>query len=377
MPTILGNIKDFVRRLLGIKKKVLVGRILKDEEISQLPKEVEYERGYKEGQITALEEDVKELKRGLSPKDLNLAEYLTKQREHLYLNQFKNSLSLKSVFAVAGLPQFKKKGIKVLSFNMKKNFGELDDILIRPDGRISVVTKNGKRKSPLITGHDVHKIFTNFRGLLNSANEGIVQVNLDEKQNYVPNVYDEEIPELVQDGNGRIHIARVNTESFMKQLIDKEGHINELYGMLSAYEREIHKLTSNKNLFKVIAKFNEGRATTSEAELAKAISGISEINKNFTDLSKENAVKGHSEWIANKKIGTLEEIQENIIKKMNEVFGKPETDIAREQYKRIAEDILDLTQGSKIVIQQPAQQPKPEEGTLTEKFKGLKLGSPQ
>ena len=369
----LNEIKDFARRLLGIKKKILVGKVLKDDEVSQLPKEVEYERGYKEGQITALEEDVKELKRSLSPKDLNVAELLTKQRDQLHLNQYKNSLSLKNVFG--GIP-LRKKGIKVASYNMKKVFGELDDILVIPDGRLSIVVKNGKKKEPLITGHDIHRIFTNFKGLLNSANVGIVQVNLDEKQSYVSNVNDEEIPELVIDGNGKLHIARVNTEGFMTQLIEKENKINELYNIMSAYEREIHKLTSNKNLLKVISQFNEGRATTSETEYLKVFKGVMEIHKNFTDITKEIAVKGHSQWIAEKKIDTLEDMQEKIIARMSELLGKPETDIVREQYVRMAGDILDITQGAKIVIQQPQQQQKPDEGTLSEKFKALKIGTP-
>lgn len=374
--SIINTIKDYARRLLGIRKKVLVGKVLKDDEVSQLPKEVEAERGYSAGQIVALEEEVKELKRGLAPKDLNLPELLTKQREQLRLNQFRNALSLKSIFNVIPY-KINKKGIRIASYDMKKVFGELDDILIIPDGRISVVVKNGKKKDPLITGHDIHRIFTNFRGLLNSANVGIIQVNLDEKQGYVPNINDEEVPELVQDGRGIIHIARVNTESFMKQLIEKEGHINELYGIMSAYEKEIHKLTSNKNLMKVISQFNDSRATTAETEYLKVFKGVMEIHKNFTDVTKEIAVKGNAQWIAEKKIDTLEGMHERIVTRMSEIFGKPETDIAREQYMNVAEDILSITQGAKIVINQPQQQSRHEEGTLTEKFKALKLGNPQ
>ena len=373
--SIINTIRDYARRLFGVKKRVLVGKVLKDDEVSQLPKDVEAERGYSAGQIVALEEEVKELKRGLAPKDLNLPELLTKQREQLRLNRFKNSLSLKSIFNISY--KLNKKGIRVASYDMKKVFGELDDILILPDGSISAVVKNGKKKDPLITGHDIHRIFTNFRGLLNSANVGIVQVNLDEKQGYVPNINDEEVPEVVQDGRGIIHVARVNTESFMKQLIEKDNQINELYGMLSAYEKEIHKLTSNKNLLKIISNFNDGRATTAETEYLKVFKGVMEIHKNFTDVTKEIAVKGNAQWLAEKKIDTLEGMHERIVGRMSEIFGKPETDIAREQYMNVAEDILSITQGAKIVINQPPQQSKHDEGTLTEKFKALKLGTPQ
>lgn len=371
--TILNNIKDSIRRLLGLKKKVLVGRIMKDEDVDRLPKEIEYERGFKEGQITALEEDVKELKHTLSPKDLNLAEYLTKQREQLILKEYKNSLSLKRLFG--GIPQLKKSTIKITSYNSKKVFGELDDILVRPDGRITVVVKNGKKKEPLITGHDVHKIFTYFSGLLNTANLGSIQVNLNEKKDYVPNVFEEDVPEIVIDGNGNPNIARVNTESFMKQLIDKEYTINNLYSLLSAYEKEILKYTSNKNLMKIVSKFSESRAETAENELSKALKNATEIYKNFGDFSKENAQKGYSQWLNEKKIGTMEEIQEAVINKMNDLFGKPDIEIAREAYINTANDILDITKGSKIVIQQPQPQQKPEEGTLTEKFKAMKIGT--
>ena len=56
---------------------------------------------------------------------------------------------------------------------------------------------------------------------------------------------------------------------------------------------------------------------------------------------------------------------------MNYVFGKAETDVAREQYIKIANDIIDLTQGTKINImtQPPKSQPPESDGRLTEKFK--------
>lgn len=369
---IIDNLKESVRRLLGIKKKVLIGKVLKDEDISHLDKEVEYERGYKEGMITALEEDVKDLQKSVTPKDLNVAEYLTKQRKSMYYNGFKNSLSMKKMF---GFALGKKKGIKVMSYNSKKMFGDFDDILVRQDGRFAIVVSNGNgKKEPVMVGKDIKHIFTNYSGLSNTVPLGILNLNLDEEGRYVENVLEKEIPEIVMDAHGAFHIAEVNREGFMKQLIDKESQISELYNMLSMYEKEIHKLTSNKHLMRIISKFNESRASTAEVELAKAVTGVMEINKNFSDVTKDLALKGYSQHLSEGKIGKLEVMQEAVITKMEEILGKDATDVAREQYIKMANDIIDITQGAKInIIQNPPQQPQQPDGNLSKKFKDIRV----
>lgn len=378
---ILGNIKmnvlnlrEFISRLLGLKKKVLVGKILKDEDISQLDKEIEYERGYKEGQISALEEEVKELKSVVTPKNLNVAEYLQKQRKSMYYKQFQNSLSMKRMFGMA----LGKKPIKVLSFNSKKDFGVFNDILIRPDGRFAIVVDNGKKKEPVMVGKDVKHLFTNYGGLSNTIGLGYVNINLDEEGRFAENVLETEVPEIVIDANGSLNIGQVNKDGFMKQLIDKEEHINELYNLLSMYEKEIQKLTSNKHLMKVVARYNQGRATTAETEFAKAFSDVMEIHKNFKDVTKDLTIKGYEQHMAQQKINKLEDMQEAIIEKMSQYLGKPETDIAREQYMNMADDVLSIAQGSKInIIQSPPQQPQKDDGTLTKKFKDMNIGEKQ
>ena len=368
---VFDEITDFVRRLLGVKKKVLVGKVMKDEEISKLDKEIEYERGYKEGQISALEEDVKELKKSLTPKDLNLAEYLSKQRKSLYYKQFQNSLSLKRMYGFT-----LKKGIKVTSYNSKKNFGEFDDILIRPDGRFALVVRNGKRKEPIMVGKDVKHIFTNYGGLLNMVNSGIMQINLDENGKYAENILEKEIPEVIIDSTGAYHITEINREGYMKQLIEKEEQIQELYGLLSAYEKEIQKVTGNKRLLKVISQFNESRAITAETEMAKAFNSVSEVNKNFSEVAKELAIKGYSQHINEQKIDSLEGMKDAVISKMNEYLGKADVDIAREDWIKMANDIIDITQGAKINIIQQSPPHKEETGALTDKFKRIKVAEP-
>ena len=128
---------------------------------------------------------------------------------------------------------------------------------------------------------------------------------------------------------------------------------------------------------KIVSKFNESRAETAENEFTKALKNVAEIHKNFSEFSKENAQKGYSLWINEKKLSTNEEIVDAVINKMNELVGKTDVEVAREQYINTANDILDITKGSKIVIQQPQQQQKPEDGTLTEKFKSMKIGTTQ
>lgn len=368
---IIDIITDGIRRILGIKKKVLVGKIMKGDEIDQLSKDLEYERGYKEGQIGALEEEKKDLQMSLgkvtADKDIDIAKYLQKQQKSMYYNQFNNSLSMKKMFA--GI-SYLKKPIKVTSYNSKKLFGELDDILIRPDGRFAVVSKNGKGKEPIMVGPTVRELFRNYEGLSNNVALGFLQLNLDENKKFVRNEEDADVPEVVIDGTGKINISRINKEKYLKQIIDKESQINELYGIVGMYEEELQKLTSNKHLLKLISKHNESRASIAETELVNSIKSINEVHASYSELTKELAQKGNQEYLNERKINQMDNIHDKIISKMDEVLGKAETEVAREQYIKIANDIIDLTQGTKINIQtQPQkQQPEADSGRLTAKF---------
>lgn len=364
--TILDKITDAIRKILGLKKKVLVERTLKEDELEQLDKEIEYERGYKEGKISALEDENKDLKISLTPKDVDYAEYLQKQKTQLRNQQFAGSLSLKMMFSRSLIS---KKKIIATSYNSKKEFGVFDDILIRPDGRLAVVVQNGKSKLPIMVGPTIRDLFRNYNGLNNYIKRGIVMLNQDENGGFVRDENDAEVPELVIDANGKIHISKVNKKKYIEQLIEKDAEINELYGMISAYEQELNKLTSNKNVIKLIAKFNENRASTSEAELSKALQGATEIHKNFNELSRELTVKGNAQFINETKTEQLDVIREQLIGKMNTILSKYDVELARENYIMMANDIMDITQGSKINI--ITQQPKPAEPDvrLTEKFK--------
>ena len=303
----IDNIVDGIRRILGVKKKVLVGKVMKGEDIDQLSKDLEYERGYKEGQIGALEEEKKDLQMSLgkvtADNDIKIAEYLQKQKKSMYYKQFQNSLSMKKMFA--GI-SYLKKPIKVTSYNSKRMFGELDDILIRPDGRFVIVARNGHGKEPIMVGPTVRELFRNYEGLSNNIALGFLQFNLDEDRRFVRNEEDAEVPEVVIDGQGKINISRVNKEKYLKQLIDKESDINELYGVIGMYEEEIQKLTSNKHLLKLISKHNEHRASIAETELVKSLKSINEVHSAYSELTKELAQNGNNEFLNEKKILQME-----------------------------------------------------------------------
>lgn len=338
MPTIFDSVIDFVRRILKIKKKVLVDKILSETEIESLDKEIEYERGYKEAQLAMKDLEIEQLKKKLKPdSDLDIKKFLDKQQKSAYNSQFTNALSVKKFFTLNS-----RKAHKLLSYDAQRRFGDFEDMLITTDGRIALTVKTKNSKEILIVGKTIKDIFCEFKGLSNVAPLGFLKVNLDSKRNYVENVLDREIPEVVIDGNGKVHISQINTKSFMEQLIEKEGTINELVQYISTIESALQNVSGSHNLAKIQSKYNKERAEVAETETLSMFKGVKEIIRSYNNMVKEITSKAVAQGISEDEIAQLEEIKDETLQKLRDKEGKEAVDIVEESYRRISDFLATL-----------------------------------
>ena len=218
-------------------------------------------------------------------------------------------------------------------------------------------------------------IFHNYQGLNNHASNGFLLVNLDEEGRFVSDPTQEEIPEIVIDSNGEYSLSSFNQEPFIKQIIQKDAVINDLYSQLSAYEKAISKISTNKNVLKLLAKFNQGRADVSEGELAKSFTTINSIHRGYSDITNELSVKAQSLYINEKEKDVVDDMNDRIISEMGNVLGKPATENARQDWIRMANNLLDIQQGAKVNVVVPQQAPtkQSDDSSLTEKFQKVKV----
>ena len=79
------GVRDFFRKLFGVKKKVTIDRIINEEEIRDIDKDLLSERGYKDMQLALKQLEINKLKeKKKDDEDVDIKKYLNKQKNALY-----------------------------------------------------------------------------------------------------------------------------------------------------------------------------------------------------------------------------------------------------------------------------------------------------
>jgi len=347
--------KKLIKRLTKPKrKKDVVEKELDDKNIDDLAKELALERGAKEGEITALEEQNQALQEELSPsiEKAEIAKFLKKQELQLQYKHFDGALSLKKLF------RFISKGdkIRLLSYNTKKNFGLFDDIVFRSDGRIAIFCKKDGVSKPLSVGSNLKHLFWDYSGLSNSASLKLFTLSMDENGSFVDNFMAKEIPQVIIDKNGKQNLSKINTKPFMQQLIDNQGEINELQGYIEELEEVLSKESGNANLEKVHNQINKERAETSETNLVAELKNTTEIVKHFREFGTEMAVKSQMEHINNQKIDNLEEVKNTIMDKLRKIESSPDMANAEDKLRETANFVIDVLTANASFAKTPEEE---------------------
>lgn len=331
-----GFLKKLFKRF---KRKKIVRKVLEEGEIANLPKEVELGRGYDKGQIAKRDVQIAKLKEQMKAPEVNISEKLYKQQQALFWNQFQRAFSLRRFFYYN---MFKRKKFKVLSHNFKKDFGLFHDLIILKDGRWALVVDNGGEIKPLFTAPTMKEMFRNFGGLSDLAGRGVFVVNLDEKGRYVPNVLEQDVPRVMVDAKGKIALNRQSRKPFIEQLTDAQAEIDEQQNYIETAEDTIREQTGEINRQKLMGKFNKSRATSTEAELTENVKAVENIMKGYRDITKENIQLGLGKSIDHERAEMLENVRNDIIKKMEDTFTKTGVEVAESKYEDIADWVLNL-----------------------------------
>ena len=326
-PTFFQKAKNFVRRLLGIKKKIIVDRIIKESEVQTIDKELLKERAYKDMQLALKDKEIQELKEKFKPdKDIDVKQFLSKQQKSLYIKKFSNSLSLKKLLNGGN--------VSTLSYDLKRKFGELDDIIIMTDGRVAIISKREDKKFVTTMGRSVKDIFWNFKGLRNSAVNNFLTLCLDHEGSFVKNIFDEEIPEVAIDLKGNMHITQVNMKSYMEQLIEKESKIGELINYISVIEDALGREIGDNNLKKIMHDYATKRAETAESETLGLFEKQKDIMAAYYQMTEELNKKGVAIHLGEDLNDKLETIKSELLEKLESKEGKETKEVVEESFRK-------------------------------------------
>jgi len=345
--SVLVKIKNFI-----FPPKTIEGRrTLTEDDVGALQKDLEYERGAKEGKIANLEQANKKLQEQLTKgKELNIAKFLNKQDKLMRYKNYANAFSLKKFFSVAGGLG---KQFKILSYDAKTEFGVLDDIMITTEGKIVITYKNGKSKfaEPLISGRDVKQIFWNFGGLSNTASLGYFTINYDAKGRYVENYLEQEIPAVVTDMNGKFFITELHQKKFIDQITGLKEDLNKLYELNETYEIALNNLITKDNLTKLKKKVQEKRAGVLASSLSLDKHKQIEIENTVMEMGREIASRSYMQGLSESKIDKLEEVREEMNGQLRDFFTKQGVDVAEENFQRLLDFVTRMA--GRVQKQQP------------------------
>lgn len=369
-----------IGKKLKKKEEEIVEKELGEHDIVNLPKEIELERGHKEGKITALEEEKEALEEEMSPsiERQEIARFLNLQKQQLQWREFGGALSLLKLFffIINGKDMTKleykeiKGKINLLSHNKEKVFGLLHDIVIRRDGKLSIFGKIGDISRPLSTGENVSHLFWDYEGLSNSAMLRSFELALDGNGNFAENWGAKQIPQIIVDSKGEYHISKFSEKKFMKQLIEKQIFINELFSMLEMAHDTLSKVGYEMNLTQLISKLNRNRRQTAEALVGSELKQTNEIIQNWRDMSGELAVKSQQDDIKQKKLENMENVRDEILGKLQEVLGSSPVEIAIDSFEETANFLNKFLKGKEFIERKEGEKIEEDEKKtrLTKKF---------
>lgn len=264
-------------------KKKDVRLTLSEESIGQ-DENLEHLRNaylYEKGRRLRAEEKIKQLTEEPEDNRDEIAKELSEQREEILQKEIGVSASAKKIL---NINVKKDELIHVVSYNRKTDFGILKDIGISPRGLISIYVR--KFNKPIISGANPQEIFRNCAGLRNDAKRGILAINLDSEGNYVENLEQVEVPEVIIDFNKKINILSYDKKPFIERLIDKATEIDDLFHQVKIGEKVISGITKELNEEKKKNEVLEEENKSYKCSLSDHLEREKEIMKRYNELTK-------------------------------------------------------------------------------------------
>lgn len=309
------------------------------KELKRKIKALEQQRGYAKGEEASQTVKAKQYENLVArKKTVNISKAANEKSKEIGNRAFKGGFSFQKLFLTT--TKSKKKDIKVYSYNMKRYFGIFHDFGILNDGRVVLYIKTNNQVVPLLTGRTVKDLFRNFSGLTHSAAKGLFLVNLDEDGNFVENIEEHDVPDVIVDAKGNISITRLDEEAFIRRLGEKERLVNKLVESHRALEKVIAMQSTQGTIKDLGEELATNRANTLDAKLRKQLQSISGIIKSYDELQKESILSASSQKIAEERLDNLEAVRDKLFAKVEKWFPQEDKEIAKDEIKETVEWLM-------------------------------------
>jgi len=353
------NPVEYLKNLF-VKKKEVLTEIDKDllktqEKYNHLAKALAYERGKR---IKA-EKNVSDLTKEKDNSE-DIARQLSEQKKELLELDVGISTSIKTMLRFA---KVSKKSIHIVSYNRERDFGILRDFGINNRGFFSVYIYGVK--SPVISGKNLNEIFRNCAGLVNDAKKGIIAINLNSDGEYVENLEQTEVPEILIDFNKKINIMSHDTKPFIERIVEKDLIINEQLSEIRSNEMNISELTKEVNEEKKENEVLRNENDSYKTSLSDTLERFKEVQKNYNNLTKSLAISEEDNSIYENFKEKMDKAIEELHNKLGDAKGSTTIEQSIERIRNIVnwyENVrprVEYVEVPKVQEKEEKEMPKP------------------
>ena len=208
--------------------------------------------------------------------------------------------------------------IKFTTFDGKMDLGEVEDFVIMPDGGFGVVSND----KVIWASNNINHVFYWVNGLNTFARNNIIQLCVNDKGQFEPNLQSEEISELVRTSDGKFKINRFSKKPLYEMVAGLHNDINELNQEIKTSEstlveqqKEIYEKERESSLHK-------NRANKIHSELSEALEKVAEIEKANGQIVRQNMALVNLKDINEQIVDSLESAIEKWSGKIEDKFGK-------------------------------------------------------
>lgn len=327
-------IKEIVAKIFGIKQNVTVTPTNHQE----LDRAVDYERGRLLGDALKEKKRAEELANQLNQvQSDNVKESATRlnlKKEELSKGNLDGGCDWRTLFDMVNKKKLK---IRVVSFDMDREFGLFDRLITDSRGMINmfVKEKDGSIRR-VISGAKFSSIFRFPYGISKMASRGIFIINLNKEGEHVSDPLHAEIPDLVEDANGKYDLSQVDSEPFIDRYVKVQSELADAHSRIETLEKTMAEKIRKENMVRHQLNVAKSRADTSESELSSNIQKITEINQSYSSAVGRIANLSQQLDIMTKQNERYEDGMEQVMDKLIEVKKKT----GMEEAKDIIEETI-------------------------------------
>ena len=328
-------IKEIVRKLFRIPQNVIVTPTSQQE----IDRAVDYERGRLLGEALKEKKRAEELSNQLNQiQSDNFRESATRlnlKKEELSKGNLDGGCDWRELFRLMN----KKLKIRVVSFDMNREFGLFDRLITDSRGMINmfVKEKDGSIRR-IISGAKFSSIFRFPYGISKMASRGIFIINLNKEGEHVSDPLHAEIPDLVEDANGKYDLSQVDSEPFIDRYVKVQSELADAHSRIETLEKTMAEKIRKENLIRHQLNVAKARADTSESELSSNIQKITEMNHSYSSAVGRISSLSQQLDIMTKQNDRYEEGMEKITGKLLEMKEKT----GMEHAKDLMEDTMEI-----------------------------------